>query len=131
MEILGIGPLELAFIILIALIVVGPRDLSKTAHAIGRSLNRMYRSETWRLIKDTSRNLRTLPNRLAREAALEEIEELNKTREAVDDIKKEISGEIKSLDEDLSAWTTPQIEVPESPPEPIDRKSVASTNDEA
>jgi Sec-independent protein translocase protein TatA len=131
MEILGIGPLELAFIILIALIVVGPRDLGKTAHTIGRSLNKMYRSDTWRLLKDTSRNLRTLPNRLAREAGLEEIEELKKARESVEEIKKEIGGEIRTLDQDLSAWTTPQTKAPESPPEPLGRESVDGTNEEA
>jgi Sec-independent protein translocase protein TatA len=156
MEILGIGPLELAFIILIALIVVGPRDLGKTAHTIGRSLNKMYRSDTWRLLKDTSSSLRTLPSRLAREAALEEIEELKKTHESVQDIKKEISEDIKAfnidvkeeiykvesldidigkdikaLDKDLSAWTTPQAKDPVAPPEPKEPESVTDTQEEA
>lgn len=160
MEILGIGPLELAFIILIALIVIGPRDLGKTAHTIGRSLNKMYRSETWRLLKDTSRHLRTLPDRLAREAALEEIEELKKARESIEDIKKEINEDIKALDKDikeetskvgsldmvtnneiykvikspdkdLAAWTTPQAKVPGVSLEPVEPESVPDPNEEA
>jgi len=75
MELLGIGPLELAFIILIAVIVIGPRDIGKFARGAGRFLNRLYHSEEWKALNQASRNLRTLPNRLAREAALDELEE--------------------------------------------------------
>jgi len=77
-EVLGIGPLELMFVILIALIIIGPKDMSKTARSAGRYLNRMYRSETWRTLTEASRTLQTLPNRLAREAQLEELEALRK-----------------------------------------------------
>ncbi len=78
MEFLGIGPLELAFIILIAVIVIGPRDIGRFARSAGQFLNRLYRSEEWKALNQASRNLRTLPNRLAREAALDELE---KTRQ--------------------------------------------------
>jgi Sec-independent protein translocase protein TatA len=78
MEFLGIGPLELAFIILIAIIVIGPRDIGRFARSAGQFLNRLYRSEEWKALNQASRNLRTLPNRLAREAALDELE---KTRQ--------------------------------------------------
>ena len=81
MNFLGIGPLELIFILLIAIIVVGPRDLSKTARTLGQYLNRLYRSEAWRTLTDASRTLRTLPNRLAREAALEELDEVGRSME--------------------------------------------------
>jgi Sec-independent protein translocase protein TatA len=78
MEFLGIGPLELAFIILITVIVIGPRDIGKFARSAGQFLNRLYRSEEWKALNQASRNLRSLPNRLAREAALDELE---KTRQ--------------------------------------------------
>jgi len=74
-ELLGIGPLELAFIILIAVIVIGPRDIGKFARSAGRFLNKLYHSEEWKALNQASRNLRTLPNRLAREAALDELED--------------------------------------------------------
>src|SRR4030042_6562487 len=80
MEILGLGPLEFFFVLLIALIIIGPRDMAKTARTLGRSLNRLYKSDSWRMILRASRNLRTLPNRLAREA---EMAELREAREAI------------------------------------------------
>jgi sec-independent protein translocase protein TatB len=75
MELFGVGPLELLVIIVIALLVLGPSDLAKTARTAGRLLNRMYRSEAFKTVTQASRDLRDLPNRLAREAALEELDE--------------------------------------------------------
>ena len=93
MEILGIGPLELLFILLIALIFVGPRDLGKAARSTGRLLNQLYKSEGWQNLAEASRNIRTLPNRLAREAALEELEQVKREMEGTvsagfDEVKK-------------------------------------------
>ena len=94
MELLGVGPLELVFIILIALVIIGPRDISKAAHSAGRLLNRMYKSETWRAVTQASRNLRTLPNRLAREA---ELEEIRAARQELEQAAKEIGQESRDL----------------------------------
>lgn len=104
MDIFGVGPLELLFILLIALVVIGPKDLGKHARAAGRFLNKLYRSETWKMLTETSRNLRSLPNRLAREAALDELDEvqhsLNETRDG-------LAKEVRTLEQGLKAWTTP------------------------
>ncbi len=102
MEFLGIGPLELLFVILIALIVIGPKDMSKTARSAGRFLNKMYRSETWRALTEASRTLQTLPNRLAREAQLEELDALRSDLEDTGAGKK-----VAELDPALKSWVTP------------------------
>ena len=81
MEILGIGPLELLFILLIALIAVGPKDLGKAARSMGRLLNQLYKSEAWQNLGEASRNIRSLPNRLAREAALEDLAQVKREME--------------------------------------------------
>jgi len=78
MEILGIGPSELVFIIIIALILLGPRDMQKTGRVIGKWLRRIVTSDGWKLFQQTSREIQTLPNRLMREAALDEMKELQK-----------------------------------------------------
>jgi len=111
MELLGVGPLELVFILLIALIVIGPRDISKSARAAGRFLNRMYKSDTWRTVLQASRNLRSLPNRLAREA---ELEELREARRDLESAARDVSQETRELETGLKAWTTPPA--PAAPP---------------
>jgi len=78
MDILGIGPTELVFIVLIALIILGPKDMQKAGRTIGRWLRNMVTSDGWRVFRDTSRELRNLPNRLMREANLEELDQVDK-----------------------------------------------------
>jgi sec-independent protein translocase protein TatB len=136
MNFFGIGALELIFILMIALIIIGPKDIGKYARSAGRFLNRFYRSDAWRMIRDTSRNLRNLPSRLAREAALEELEDIKRSlQDSMGDLtavqhrleqtekvltnESQVSGEAEAHrvqegqdpDEDLKAWT-PQASEP-------------------
>jgi Sec-independent protein translocase protein TatA len=120
MEILGVGPLEFIFILLIALIVLGPTDMVKAGKTIGRFLRRLVISPGWRNFQQASRELRTLPNKLMRDAGLEE--EL----EALREISRETSlprlgNTLQSLDRDISSWTTP--------PPIIDRSAEATASD--
>ena len=73
MEILGIGTSELLFIVIIAIIILGPKDMQKAGKTIGKWLRDIVTSDGWKMFQQTSRELRTLPNRLMREAN----EELN------------------------------------------------------
>ena len=84
MEILGVGPSELIFIILIAIIVLGPRDMQKAGRMIGHWLNRLTKSEGWKMMQDTSRDLRDLPNKLMRDANMEIWEAEKDLRRTID-----------------------------------------------
>lgn len=72
MEILGIGPMELFFIIILALVVLGPKDMMRAGRTIGKFLRDLTRSEYYRAFVSSSREIRSLPTRLIREANLEE-----------------------------------------------------------
>jgi Sec-independent protein translocase protein TatA len=78
MEIFGIGPLEIAFILILVIIIFGPKDLVKTGKTIGQSLNKLVRSDAWKTINQTTQELKNLPNRLMREAGLDELDKMNK-----------------------------------------------------
>jgi Sec-independent protein translocase protein TatA len=120
MEFLGIGPLELFFIILIALIVLGPKDMVKAGRTVGRFLRTLVTSPTWRSIQQTSRELRYLPNRLMREAGLED---LKKDLPEMQTIRKDIGldqmeSDMKQWQKDVGAWAKPADTVIDSPPAP-------------
>lgn len=68
MEFLGIGAPELIFIIIIALILLGPKDMQKAGKTIGVWLNSVVKSDWWRAIRRTSDEIRSLPTNLMREA---------------------------------------------------------------
>ena len=77
MEILGIGTSELIFIVIIALIILGPKDMQKAGKTVGKWLRDIVTSDGWKMFQQTSRELRTLPNRLMREAN-NDLNEINK-----------------------------------------------------
>lgn len=88
MEILGIGPSELLFIIIIALIVLGPRDMQKAGRTVGRWLNNLVRSDGWKAFQQTSREIRNLPTKLMREANMELAETEREMQKVLDTTKK-------------------------------------------
>lgn len=85
MEILGIGTSELIFIVIIALIILGPKDMQKAGKTIGKWLRNIVTSDGWKMFQQTSRELRTLPNRLMREAN-DELNEIGR------DLNKDINS---------------------------------------
>ena len=97
MEILGVGMSELVFIVIIALIVLGPKDMQKAGKTIGKWLRSIVTSDGWKVFQQTSRELRTLPTKLMREAN----EELNQ-------IGKDITG--------ASTPTGSRLPTPNTPP---------------
>ena len=84
MEILGIGASELLFILIIALIVLGPKDMQKAGRTVGRWLNQLVRSDSWKVFQRTSAELRNLPRNLMREANMEVAEMERDLRNAID-----------------------------------------------
>jgi sec-independent protein translocase protein TatB len=122
MDILGIGPLELVFILIIALIVLGPKDMVKAGKTIGRTLRTIISSDTWRVVQDASREIRNLPNRMMREAALDDLQKQLPNQSTIlsqlglDELDKSLKGDLGSTPGrtpssgtggDLSSWTTP------------------------
>jgi Sec-independent protein translocase protein TatA len=68
LDILGIGLPEIVFILLLIVIIFGPKDLEKMAKTIGSGLARFFRSDTFRNL----RRLGELPAEFARKAGLDE-----------------------------------------------------------
>ena len=75
MDFLGIGPLELLFIVLIAFLILGPKELEKTGKSIGQGLNKLLKSDTWKTVRQASDRIKSLPNELMREAGIDEIKQ--------------------------------------------------------
>lgn len=123
MDIFGIGALEILFVLVIALLVLGPQELVKTGKTIGRFLRKLVMSDSWQTIQQASREMRNLPNRLMREAGIDEMEkefkdldpkEMKELKELKDlkiedptkEISKSIKDEMREINKGMSAWTT-------------------------
>jgi len=84
MEILGVGMPELVFVLIIAILLLGPKDMEKAGRTIGKWLRAVVTSDGWKIFQQTSRELRTLPNKLMREAN----EELNQIGKELNNVSK-------------------------------------------
>lgn len=115
MEIFNIGILEIVLILVIAVIVLGPDGMVKSARSMGRWLRKIIKSPIWAQLMDTQRELRDMPTRLVREAGLEEdLKELKKTSQ---DIKR-TSQELRSMDITGGIGLKPESAPVQSPGDP-------------
>jgi Sec-independent protein translocase protein TatA len=80
MQIFGIGPLELLFILVIMILVLGPRGMVKAARESGKYIRKITRSPLWAEIMGTSRQIRDLPAKIIKDAGIQdEIDELRRS----------------------------------------------------
>jgi sec-independent protein translocase protein TatB len=85
MEILGVGVPEMLFIVLIALILLGPKEMIAASRTLGKVLRKFLTSPTWLAMRKTGEELQQLPTKLVREAGLEELR--NEVQETANQIK--------------------------------------------
>lgn len=64
MSFLGVGPLELIFILLIAILVFGPEDLANRARKLGKLVRKVKHSEAWYTLTHLRYEIEDLPRRL-------------------------------------------------------------------
>ena len=112
MEILGVGWQELIFIVIIALIVLGPKDMQKAGRSLGRWLNQLVQSDGWKVFQKTSSELRNLPRNLMREANMEMREVEKEIRGAIDPRLAPPGPSSRSRSSSKEMGDTPQGEPP-------------------
>ena len=103
MDFLGIGPLELLLIFVIILLILGPKDMIKAGNTIGEFIRKVIKSDGWQAVRKASKEMRTLPNKLAREAGIQEFEK--EMREASKEIPTKKDLDIGRIDPGLGTWT--------------------------
>jgi Sec-independent protein translocase protein TatA len=135
MDFFGVGWLEIFFILIIVLLVAGPKDIERGARGLGRMINRLNHSPTYMAVRRASNELRNLPARLAREANLEELKELSQevkqVKEEVQQVRQEIKDNTSNLPgagKSFQAWVSeaPAAEPPAPPPMPAAARTAAN-----
>ncbi len=102
MDFLGIGLPELLTLFVILLLILGPKDMAKTGRTVGKIFRKITLSDEWKGLKKITREVRTLPNRMAREAQLEEL----KKQIDIDQQIAPVDKLLKSKSElGIEAWT--------------------------
>ena len=112
MKFLNIGTLEFLFILLLALIVLGPRKAVKIAGDLGRWFKGLLQSQFWQDLQKTTKEIQDLPKKMMDEAEIQKtIDELDRSTSAV---RNRIGRE--NIVEDVEQWEDPHSLYPESSP---------------
>ncbi len=108
MDILGIGLPEIFFIVILALILLGPKDMVKAGRTIGRTLRGLVMSPTWQAMRTTGKEIQQLPAKLMREAGIEEMQaELQGIKGDVETATKDSLTQIQSVENQILAGPAP------------------------
>ena len=95
MNFLNLGFSEIVFIIIIALIIFGPKNMVKSARDAGVFLRKVVKSPYWQEVWATKRDFDEFPKMLAKEA------KLNETLESLDHESRNIKGTVSQAMNDL------------------------------
>jgi Sec-independent protein translocase protein TatA len=112
MKFLNIGTLEFLFILLLALIVLGPRKAVKIAGELGRWFKDLLQSQFWQDLQKTTKEIQDLPKKMMDEAEIQKtMDELDRSTAAV---RRGIGRE--NMAKDKEQWDDSHTIYPESPP---------------
>lgn len=101
MNILNIGPVELIAILLLAFIILGPKDMASMGAKLGKTLRQIRRSETWQQLQSTSQKIREIPKQIMDESGMEE--DVKSLAEMGKELKNEISTEVNASSAEINA----------------------------
>ena len=84
MNVFGIGFPEILFILVIALIVLGPKNLVKTSRDISAAIRKFAASDTWRSIVSSTHEIRNIQEKIIDDTGLQE--SINSLRNSTHDM---------------------------------------------
>jgi Sec-independent protein translocase protein TatA len=121
MEILGVGPLEIIVILLLVILFFSPKDIAGGARTVGKNLKKIAQSDTYRVVRQVSNDIRDLPSRLIQEAELEDLQQVTQ------DLKKEASLEsLQTIPQELKKEANLEDlqQIPQEPKKESEREAV-------
>lgn len=124
MKIFNLGISEIILIVILALIILGPGNMVKTAREIGAFIRKVTKSPYWQEIWATKRELTEIPRMLAKEADLDAtLKDLNNETKNIhssvastmSDFIKEVDEPLKEVDKELKAEPVIEVTIPVPP----------------
>ncbi len=78
----GIGVSEILFVLVLMVIVLGPQKMVEGARGLGKTIRKVTRSQFWKDVQQTSKEIREIPKKIIEEADIEE--DVNEIRRVLD-----------------------------------------------
>lgn len=68
----GIGAGEIIFVLILMVIVLGPKKMVEGARELGKTVRKVTRSQFWKDVQKTSQEIRDIPRKIMNEVEMEE-----------------------------------------------------------
>ncbi len=95
MKIFNFGIGEILFILLLVVIIFGPKSMVKTAREAGAFFRKITQSPYWKEVWATRRELEEIPRMIAKEARIDEtLQEMNRETR---DLSSSVTGAVSDL----------------------------------
>lgn len=110
MEIFNIGPLEILFILILALLILGPKGMVDNARKLGIWIRKIIQSPLWHTVVSTSNEIRNIPRRIMDDTGIEKsVQEISKN---FTNLSSEVSTSVRSISDDVKKITPSENIVP-------------------
>ena len=87
MEILGVGPLEFVFVLVIMLLLLGPKGMVKVVHDVGEFLRKLVQSPVWKSIINSSQEIREVQTQIIKESGLDQsLKDIRATTQSLNEV---------------------------------------------
>ena len=133
MKIFNLGISEIILIVILALIIMGPGNMVKSAREIGAFIRKVTKSPYWQEIWATKRELNEIPRILAKEADLDgTLKDLEKETKGLhssvastmSDFIREVEEPLKEVDKELKEQPVIAVTVPMPPQKSEEQGSI-------
>jgi hypothetical protein len=87
MEILGVGPLEFVFVLILMLLLLGPKGMVKVVHDVGEFLRKLVQSPVWKSIINSSQEIREVQTQIIKESGLDQsLKDIRATTQSLNEV---------------------------------------------
>ena len=120
MRVLNVGIREVSLLLVIMLILFGPKQMQENARNLARAIRKFVRSDTWRTFIGVVDDVNTIKDQVIRESGLQEVQ----------DSLRGVTRSLDQIDADLHRENLAEPR-PNGPvtPEPPQQNTDGSTND--
>lgn len=117
MDILGVGPLELVFVLILMLLLLGPKGMVRAVHDIGEFLRKVVQSPIWKSIINSSQEIRQVQTQIIKESGLDEsIKEIRASTKSINQVTNNLVKPV--LDESRIDPVSMKVPKPVEPTKP-------------
>lgn len=87
---LGIGPLELLFLLILVLVIFRPEDLIATGRKVGKFLNRVKKSDLWNSVQAARKKANEVGQSLVEESGIQDVRQEMNVMPDLDQFRREL-----------------------------------------